>query len=1121
MANPIDIFVTESAFKQLEKTIQLIGNADKELLKISQTALDFNKNLGAVKTPTGLTNNSEINAKTLADLQKQNVAIDSLKKKYDELITKQNEVGNSKKQLTQKTSEEIVNQRILSTNANRQVTANSQLAGAYKNLSAQVSIASEKYQNIIVRGRTAEQTQKQYNQELKKAQIEFQNLQSKVLSADKAVDKWNRTGERSVGFVKNLIGAFGIASGVTLFAALVKDIFQTTKELQSMDLALKTVLGTQKDMGQTQAFLSRIAESYGGNIKTLTSSFVQFYASAKDKLAGKDIENIFESITKSAGFLGLSTERQEKAFLALNQMMSKGTIQAEELRGQLSEALPNSMGIMVKAVQALNPEMKVNEQTIAKMMKDGKLMSAEVLPEFAKQMEIAYGVANKTRVDTLAASTERMTNHWTDFVRSLNESPTGGITQFFMIFTTLADSLIQKITRINTSWKQIQVNAINNGLEEGGQTFKRTLGNLKGDDSKINAQSQINQAKKELERLRIDIKITQKELQDLVNSPFSEKVKREELETKTFELNKQKGIIKAGEDFLNPKKPQNIKLDSKGDGKKEKKASRQKSDLDFDYLKAELEREKSQIEQRKVITAEGMNNEKLSFQQRVKFREEFSKISIELIDKEFSAENQLNIKKAQEDKEKNDLALKNKDISAKKHAINIDSINRDLTAKFDKSSIDLSNKTRNLQTEDLLFFEKIEEQKQAFNKKTRDLIYTSLKEKQLLISNNDKLTTETQQRAFDEYVRLAKEELKIAEALELAKVPKDNQEQINSIVQTYLNAYEQIDKIKSPQIIKTEELKQQAEDFASSFSKNFLGNVGLGSLNIFTQLDKDGKTAFTNMLKNADNFREKFAVVFGAVGDVAKEVFSLIQQSSENNFEKEKTQLERQYEISTAFAGDSAEAKKEIDKQYQDKQKEIRNREAKANKEMALFNIGISTAQGIISALAQPIPNVPLSVLIGVIGAIQLAAVASKEIPKYFKGGVHGGGLGMINDGSGSNYVETVKTPDGKFSQYSGRNLVMDMPKGTEILTHDQWQDYQMNELLKGTGVLRAKVNFKENAAISGFSDMQVSKIVEAVRNIPTSELNFDNGKFENHVKNGHQTKISLNTRVTFTGETL
>lgn len=141
-------------------------------------------------------------------------AIDELTAKYKQqekiIIALQKQLTELAKVRTynnQKTSEEIVNQRVLRTNADRQAQSTSNLAGAYRNLSAQVAIASEKYQNLIVRGRLASQSQAQYNAELRKAQQEFRTLQTRVLAADKAVDKWGRTNERSIAFGRDLMSA--------------------------------------------------------------------------------------------------------------------------------------------------------------------------------------------------------------------------------------------------------------------------------------------------------------------------------------------------------------------------------------------------------------------------------------------------------------------------------------------------------------------------------------------------------------------------------------------------------------------------------------------------------------------------------------------------------------------------------------------------------------------------------------------------------------------------------------------------------------------------------------------------------------------------------------------------
>ena len=186
---------------------------------------------------------------------------------------------------------------------------------------------------------------------------------------------------------------------------IIKNIFETTKELMSLDGAMKLVTKTTENFANQQVFLQRISEAYGVEISALQKQFTQFYVSASDKISGTAIQNIFESVAKSSAKMGLSVESQDRAFLALNQMMSKGTVTAEELRGQLGEALPGAFGIMARA-------MGVTEKQLGKMMKDGKVIASEVLPLFAKELEKTYGVENVKRVDNLAAAQTRFSNAW-------------------------------------------------------------------------------------------------------------------------------------------------------------------------------------------------------------------------------------------------------------------------------------------------------------------------------------------------------------------------------------------------------------------------------------------------------------------------------------------------------------------------------------------------------------------------------------------------------------------------------------------------------------------------------------------------------------------------------------
>jgi hypothetical protein len=64
-----------------------------------------------------------------------------------------------------------------------------------------------------------------------------------------------------------------------------------------------------------------------------------------------------------------------------------------------------------------------------------------------------------------------------------------------------------------------------------------------------------------------------------------------------------------------------------------------------------------------------------------------------------------------------------------------------------------------------------------------------------------------------------------------------------------------------------------------------------------------------------------------------------------------------------------------------------KTKQANRDKALAIFQAIISTSR----AIAEALPNIPLSILVGAAGAIQVAAIAAQPIPKFEKGGVVGG----------------------------------------------------------------------------------------------------------------------------------
>jgi hypothetical protein len=69
------------------------------------------------------------------------------------------------------------------------------------------------------------------------------------------------------------------------------------------------------------------------------------------------------------------------------------------------------------------------------------------LPKFAKQLEITYGIENLERVENMTSAQGRLSNAWTEFVRSLDASD-NKLSQFFTKTISTLGTLVQGVTLI-------------------------------------------------------------------------------------------------------------------------------------------------------------------------------------------------------------------------------------------------------------------------------------------------------------------------------------------------------------------------------------------------------------------------------------------------------------------------------------------------------------------------------------------------------------------------------------------------------------------------------------------------------------------------------------------------
>jgi len=1046
MANQDELFDFNEEQKQLQKLIDQFKLLDTTIMKVSADALAAGRNINAITLPSDLANFTAQNAQLTATIQAQARELARLQAQYTTLTQQ-------RQRSSQRTAEESVNQGILNRNAMEAARINSTLAGAYTRLSAEQSRASRLLQDLISRGRLATQTQREYDRELRIAQREFDTLNNRILAADRAVGRFNRNvgnyPTQAVRGLKDLLSAFGIVGGLQMFAQISKDIFETTKEIQSMDMALKQVTGTQELFNQSQMFLSRVSEAYGADLGKLTQQFTQFYVSAKDKISGNEIENIFESITKAGATMGLSTQQQERAFMALNQMMSKGTIQAEELRGQLGEALPGALGIMAKALG-------VTEKQLGQMMKDGELLASDVLPKFARQLEITYGIENVNRIDTLAAAQGRYTNAWRDFVRGLDEDG-NKLSKFMKNAIGLGTDLLIGASYALESDQQTRNRTLKT-LQESGfnqtMSYYKGLAELKKEDLENDKAYTLQKAKEETAEYK---RLEQRNLilRAIASQEYGNNLdKNRQIVDAKYELKDNVAAMVLINNLLSRRKGQlSAVIKLLGDDNKATETNTELTEAQLkaieDALKAKYDTAKKELELRALVQETILNGENESYENQYQALDKFLDLKMQIIKLDYN--------------EQVRLAKGNKD-------------------KIRIAEIDAEMAT-------------IKQLQDGFNK-----------------------TKAIRKKQNDEYI----EEIKNVE-----KFLKDHEDEKTRIRETsdefendlFMTAWKAREEAYDKEIERLKELKQATSDYLSTFGDEFMSNSGFGeTFNTFFKQIKGANgemtTMFKQLMEGADTTAKKAAVVFTSIAESAQEMYNFISNASQANFDGEKERLQSQYDVAFEYANGNKEAEEKLANDLEAKKKEIANREAKAKKQQAIFNIAIDTAQAIIGLWAKPgFPAaIPMVALVAALGATQIAMVSSQKIPQYFKGGVHDGGLMMVNDAPGNNFKETIVFPNGGIAQPEGRNVLMNAPAGTKIHTPDQWdklqQEKELFNMLQPSGIF-----MNSQQAQSGFDYDAMDDIMNKyLGNVTVEQTLMDKRGFRTFIKNsGSSTEVNRN----------
>lgn len=209
------------------------------------------------------------------------------------------------------------------------------------------------------------------------------------------------------------IGGIALAAvGVTKLGTAT---LRSARQIDRVKSSLEAVTGSARVANLAFKEIVGIANTTGQAIGGLALQYARFTAaSAGTALQGKATTEIFNSVAAVASKLQLPMEQSSGIFKALEQIMSKGTVQAEELRGQLGDRLPGAFKIAADAVGKTTSE-------LGEMMKAGQLMSEDFLPKFIVQLKKVFNI-DGSNIDNFQASLNRLSNEWLLLLNHLDET---------------------------------------------------------------------------------------------------------------------------------------------------------------------------------------------------------------------------------------------------------------------------------------------------------------------------------------------------------------------------------------------------------------------------------------------------------------------------------------------------------------------------------------------------------------------------------------------------------------------------------------------------------------------------------------------------------------------------
>lgn len=358
------------------------------------------------------------------DYQRQKQAVVAMRNEYNQLRQKANQLAQTLRSGNGTQQQVAEYQRLIQT-MNRMGAEYAQSRVALDRMDAELRQAgvqtnnlAQSQQRLIRSARASTNALNQLNAAIQNNIREQRNLNGSfgrgINTSRTSLDFFQRLRGQVLALTSAYIGLYG---AIGLFNKVIqagKDGYQL--KLYTEILAdPESAWGKETTASGMEKYFRDTAERMGLRLQDVINDGGKFFMASRDSgIKMNQAQFTFEQFSGLGGLMGVDKETQAGIMKALTQMFAKGKVQAEELRGQLGDRMPQAVSLFTKALGVTSAEFE-------KMLKDGKVTS-DVILQAGQQIEKTYGKQMQKAFSTLTSEQNRLSNSFQNWLRLINDA---------------------------------------------------------------------------------------------------------------------------------------------------------------------------------------------------------------------------------------------------------------------------------------------------------------------------------------------------------------------------------------------------------------------------------------------------------------------------------------------------------------------------------------------------------------------------------------------------------------------------------------------------------------------------------------------------------------------------